>query len=417
MKKLSDWLEYIEKKHAAHAGDGLTPVKAAAERLGLLKTDAYVITITGTNGKGSCTEMLTSVYTDAGYSVGTYTSPHLMHFNERIRIQKKPVDESTLCAAFTEIEKACHDISLTYFAFITLAALWIFKKADVQILILEVGLGGRLDATNILDADLAIVTSVGLDHMDYLGHTREAIAQEKAGIFRKNQWIICGEPSPPMTLIQAAEKLSAKIAFLKKDFDFQITDQSWHFKNHTHEFKHSCMPILAPENAAIALQTVITLNHLLPVSLDQAIDTIIHTHLIGRCDVRKIFNGGTILFDVAHNPDAALKLAQFIKKYCAEKKPKKIFALFSMLTDKDIPETLKPLISHIHEWHITQLNTLRAAKKEQLEAAFDLFSIKPFWHENTKKAYYFLENQLDQDYLLVILGSFFLVGECSCFSI
>lgn len=396
---LSDWLTYIEAlpRASMNANDSkLDHMRYIAEQL-QLKPTAKTITVTGTNGKGSCAEMLTAVYTHAGYSVGTYTSPHLMHFNERIRLQHHPVDDKTLCDAFFDIKRTKKNLPLTYFEWVTLAALWIFKQANVQVMILEVGIGGRLDATNIVDADLAIITSIGLDHMAYLGDTREAIAIEKAGIFRSNQWAICGEPDPPKTLIHIAAQLGTRISYIHRDFDYPA---------------HLPRPILSINNAAVVLQAIAVLQPLLPVNIKAAIDTIATTRLPGRCEVYTLDKCAfTCITDVAHNPHAAEHLAVFIKNHVVRHAPGKIISIFSMLADKDIFNTMSAMKDLIHVWHTAEIAYTRHASKAQLQAAFDAHHIAPIWHDSLQMAYDAVLPFLMPNDILLIWGSFFVVSE------
>ena len=428
-----------------------------------------VITIAGTNGKGSCTEMLTSVYVNAGYSVGTYTSPHLFEFNERVRIQKVPVSDELLEEAFRVITDVTNtqENKITYFGFITLAALWIFKQANLQLILLEVGIGGRLDATNIVDADLALITSIGLDHQAYLGNTREDIASEKAGIFREGKRAVCGEPHPPVTLIDAAKLLNAKIAYINKDFYSEnIQENSWDFTS-AWKFKNLPKPILSINNAASVLQAVIMFQSELPIDMNKAIESITQTYLPGRCELKKMPNGVDILFDVAHNPQAVAQLASFINRYkeknkkhlfsnplscrgvrsvaarylnyllllfrnraATERTPlqlsgsenlygfnkeqlnnQRVYAIFSMFNDKDIPISLSQIKNQVDEWHVAPINMPRGASKEQLQKAFEFNHMDFIWHESLEQAYSFLKNKLTQDDLLVVFGSFSVVAE------
>ena len=220
---LAAWLDYLEHRHSEEIQLGLTRVKTVARQLDLLTFDATIIIVAGTNGKGSTVAALETIYRAAGYAVGSYTSPHLIHFNERIRVNLEPITDKTLCAAFTAIEEACESIHLTYFEMATLAALWYFKSFVLDVIILEVGLGGRLDATNIIDADLAIITTIDFDHQAYLGHTKEAIGYEKAGVLRPNQPFIYADKNPPESLITYAKSLNAQqIMYSFKVLDNQL---------------------------------------------------------------------------------------------------------------------------------------------------------------------------------------------------
>lgn len=406
MYVLNDWLKKIERP--IQNNKDFSRLLCVARNLEVNKTSAKVITVTGTNGKGSCVEMLTSVYVDAGYSVGTYTSPHLFSFNERIRIQKKPVIDALLCEAFYHVEIAKENIELTYFEWVTLAALWIFKKLQVQIIILEVGIGGRLDATNILDADLAIIASIGLDHMEYLGYTREAIAQEKAGICRRDQKAVCGDPLPPQTLKQVVQELGTHMTYMGKDFGYELNKNYWNFYGSCQKesYKNLSIPILAINNAAICLQSIVLMHDELPVKIPQAIQSIITTKLVGRCEVKLLSNGATAILDVSHNPHASLQLSQFLQPYSK----KKIIALFSMLQDKDIEGTIANIKELISEWHVVEIDHPRRASKEQLNDAFKYHNLVPTLHVNWKNAISFIKETITKDDVVVIFGSFYVVS-------
>jgi dihydrofolate synthase / folylpolyglutamate synthase len=422
-KNLSVWLEYLESFKREKPRVDLDALVSIAKKCDLYvnrqEKKTRVITIAGTNGKGSCTEMLTSVYVDAGYTVGTYTSPHLFSFHERIRIQKMPVDDKTICEAFAKIEKARADYVLTYFEFITLAALWIFKQVNVEIILLEVGIGGRLDATNIIDADLALISSIGLDHAVFLGNTRESVAQEKAGILRANQLAVCGDFNPPNTLKKVGKILGTHIFYIGKDFNFCLNQNNrWDFKKHTDmlELKGIPLPRLFINNAASVLESVLLLDSVLPVyDIHRVIESIVTTTLPGRCELKKCSNGCTMIVDVAHNEQAVSRLADFIQEYKQRFHPRKTRAIFSMFSDKAITQSLNIIKSQIDEWHVSEINNARSATKQQLDEAFSTNNIFPVWHKNLKNAYNFVEKQSETHDLMVVFGSFSVVAEVALF--
>jgi dihydrofolate synthase/folylpolyglutamate synthase len=406
MHTLNDWLKKIEQP--VENKKDFACLLQLAKNLQVDKTHAKVITVTGTNGKGSCVEMLNSVYVDAGYLVGTYTSPHLFSFNERVRIQKKPVEDSLLCEAFRHVEIVKADIELTYFEWVTLAALWIFKQLNLNVIILEVGIGGRLDATNILDADLAIIVSIGLDHMEYLGYTREAIAQEKAGICRQNQKAVCGDSLPPQTLKQIVQQLGTHMTYVGQDFSYELKENSWSFYNNAQKvtYKNLPLPILAVNNAAVCWQSILLINDCLPVNISKAIQSIITTRLVGRCELRLLSNGATAILDVSHNPQAAVQLYRFLQPYSH----KKIIALFSMLHDKDIEGTIANVKELISEWHVVEMDHPRRASNQQLNEAFEHHNLTPILHEDWANAVSFIKDTMTKDDVVVIFGSFFVVS-------
>ncbi len=230
VRSLDDWLGYLERIHPAAIELGLDRVGTVADRLGLRQQTGHVITVGGTNGKGSTCALLREILEQAGYSVGTYSSPHLVRYNERVTLNGSPVDDSDFCQAFGAIERARGEVSLSYFEFGTLAALWLFKKFSPDVILLEVGLGGRLDATNIVDSKVAAITSIALDHCDWLGDSLESIGFEKAGIFRKGAPAISGEPNPPESIAQTAKSCEALLLQRGAEFDCECFERSWSYR-------------------------------------------------------------------------------------------------------------------------------------------------------------------------------------------
>ena len=269
---LNDWLLRLESMHPKAIDMGLDRVAAVAQLLGL-KFSCPVITVGGTNGKGSTCAMLESILLQGGYRVGLYTSPHLLHFNERARINGEIASDDALCAAFEKVDAARRDISLTYFEFSTLAILLLFVEAGLDAVILEVGLGGRLDAVNIIDADVAIVTSVDLDHQDYLGDTREAIGFEKAGIYRAGRPAICSDPAPPASLIDHATKIGADLWLFGRDFNYSGDRQQWNYGGRSLRRNSLAYPSLRGANqllnASAALAALEALRDRLPLGAQE----------------------------------------------------------------------------------------------------------------------------------------------------
>jgi len=338
----------------------LARVQAVAHAANLLNLDCPVITVGGTNGKGSTVATLTAIYCAAGYKVGTYTSPHIIDFNERIVLNNQPVNDELLVQAFQAIEavRAQTQISLTYFEFTTLAAFWIFKQAKLDIAILEVGLGGRLDAVNIIDADVAVVTSIGLDHTDWLGDTREAISFEKAGIFRGQRHAIYGESNPPQPLVDHAQQIGAKLHIKHRDFSFEQQGQTWSFRGEKLTLTNFPKPRLALDNVATALAAIQYAP--LPVS-EQAIKAgVSQAQLAGRAE-RLQYKNIEIVADVAHNPHGA---SFFMQQLAANKG--RTLAVFAMLADKDIAGTLAACLGRIDVWFVAGLDGARGTTAEQI---------------------------------------------------
>lgn len=353
------WLAYIEAQHPTAIAMGLDRVAAVAKNL-QLKPTFPIITVAGTNGKGSTCALLSQVYIEAGYRVGCYTSPHLMRYNERVRVNNDEISDDDLCIAFEAIEQARGNIALTYFEIGTLAAIWHFCQAHLDVVILEVGLGGRLDAVNIFDPSCSIVTTIDLDHMDYLGDTREKIGFEKAGVFRKGALAICGDENPPQSLIDYAEKVHAPLHLINRDFSVKKTTQHWQYL--TEDFELT-LPNLAMygdfqlNNAACAVCATQYLNNILPVSQANMHAAFQSVTLIGR--FYQIQSQPTVIVDVAHNPHATLSLAHNLQMTaCAGK----TLAVFAMLADKDIDGVVHVVAPNIHHWFIADNHSPRGAK-------------------------------------------------------
>ena len=371
MKTLSDWLAHLEGLHPKGQGG----IELGLERVALVKTALQqtqrcpLIIVGGTNGKGSTCAYLEAIYTAAGYRVGCYTSPHLLDYNERVRIAKAPIDDEALCAAFAKVEaarQAAGNVSLTYFEFGTLAAWEAFAAAGVEVLILEVGLGGRLDAVNIYDADCAVVTGIALDHTDWLGSTREAIGFEKAGIFRSQTAAICADPEPPQSLLDHAAAIGADLQVLGRDFGFSGDKAQWsYWGRHEQRRGGLAYPALRGgcqlRNASAVLTVLDVLMERLPVSM-QAIRTgFIEVELPGRFQVMP--GRPLVILDVAHNPQAVSGLASNLDEMGGFGKT---IAVVGMLADKDIAGALVALRGKIDVWLLAGLDVPRGASVETL---------------------------------------------------
>jgi len=374
---LAGWLAYLETLHPKSIALGLDRVREVAARLPLA-FDCPVITVSGTNGKGSTCAMLEAILSAAGYRVGSYTSPHLRRYNERVRIGRDFVTDDDLLTAFDVIEDARvggaggAETPLTYFEFGTLAALWLFARAKVDVLVLEVGLGGRLDAVNLIDADVAVVTSIDFDHMDYLGPTREDIAREKAGIFRPHRPVVCGERDPPTTLIEAANALGAPLLRAGHEFDFTVEGTQWRYRGPNGERYGLPVPALRGVfqfgNAAVALTALDALRDRLPVPTGAIRDGLVSVELPGRFQV--LPGRPTIVLDVAHNPHAARALSASLGTMGFHPET---FAVFAMYADKDIRSVVEAMKSRVDHWYVAGLPGARGAPSltivEKLRAA------------------------------------------------
>ena len=357
---LTDWLALIESRHAeTHIDMGLARVQQVKEAMGL-KFDCPVIMVAGTNGKGSTCSMLESVLLRAGYRVGLYIKPHFLHFNERARINGDMADDASLVAAFDAVEAKRGDVPLTYFEFTTLAIMHLLAARGLDVVILEVGLGGRLDAVNVVDADVAIVTSVDIDHTDYLGDTREKIGFEKAGIFRPGKAAICSDPVPPQSLIDHANAIGADLWLLSRDFNYSGDKQQWNYGGRTMRRNSLAYPSLRGANqllnASAALAALEVLRHELPVGAQEVRTGLVTVELPGRFQV--LPGRPTVIYDVAHNPHAAATLAQNLGNMGFHPYT---FAVFGVMQDKDIDGVIAPMAEYIDHWNIAQLPSPRSA--------------------------------------------------------
>ncbi|MDO1510892.1 MULTISPECIES: bifunctional tetrahydrofolate synthase/dihydrofolate synthase [unclassified Neisseria] len=423
MKTLNDWLSHLETAHSAGLIDmGLSrvgEVKAAMN----LNPQCPVIVVAGTNGKGSVCAFLSQIYKQAGFKVGTLTSPHLLKFNERIAVNAEPVSDDTIVASFERIEAARGDISLTYFEFNTLAAVDIFMREQVDVMVLEVGLGGRLDAVNIFDADCAVVTSIDLDHQSFLGDTVEQVGYEKAGVFRSGKPAICGQNPPPESLRQHAENIGAELLLIKRDFDFsKLEQQQWSFHFHPQSGQvfsdglkrnRNALPIPALRgayqlnNAACALAVIECLNDKLPIDIGSIKRGLLLVSNPGRFQV--LPGRPLVILDVGHNPHAARALRQgLIALPFAQKRT----AVFSILADKDIDQVLDIVKDQFDEWYIAPLHLPRGmdiAALSQKLSEHNIENITRF--DNVQTAFQAALAASSENDRIIVFGSFHTVAE------
>ncbi len=357
---LAAWLSYLEQLHSKPIDLGLDRVSQVAARLDVLRPAPFVFTVAGTNGKGTTCRTLESILLAAGYRVGVYSSPHLVRYTERVRVQGGELAESAHTASFAEIEAVRGDISLSYFEFGTLSALWLFKQAQLDVVILEVGLGGRLDATNMVDADVAVVTSIALDHTDWLGPDRESIGREKAGIFRAGKPAVVGEPDMPHTIADVAQE-GAQLLQRDVAWHYEVGAQSWRFRDAQGELSDLPLPQVPQPNAATALAALRASK--LAVSEQAIRDGIERAILPGRFQI--VSESPRLILDVAHNPHAAGYLAG---RLAALPKSGRVLAVVGMLHDKDISGTLACLEPVVDSWYCAPLEGPRGATAEQLLA-------------------------------------------------
>ncbi|QKT04600.1 bifunctional tetrahydrofolate synthase/dihydrofolate synthase [Ectothiorhodospiraceae bacterium 2226] len=377
---LAAWLAWQETLHPKSIDLGLARVAEVYARLAAAAPGGparTVISVGGTNGKGSCVAMLASILRAGGYRVGTYTSPHLLRYNERVRIGDEPAGDAGLCEAFARIDAARGDISLSYFEFGTLAALDLFARADLDVAVLEVGMGGRLDAVNVVDADAALVASVDLDHMDWLGADREAIAYEKAGIFRAGRPAVFGEADVPRSLMAHADAVGAELRCLGLDYRYTPDAGGWTWESGGEgdaPRRRSALP--APslrgahqlQNAAAVVTVLDALRERLPLSQADIRTGLTTVRLPGRFECLPATEDDVIeVWDVAHNPAAAGALAAALR--AQGRRP--THAVVGMLGDKDIGATLAPLVSLVDTWHLGALGGERGADAQALTRALE----------------------------------------------
>lgn len=353
-RNLADWLAWIERQHPRSIDMGLARVREVAARMGLEKPAKHVITVAGTNGKGSTVAFIEAIACAAGWKVGAYTSPHLMSYNERVRIGGADAGDAALVQAFETVEAARGETSLTYFEYGTLAALWLFQNSGLDLAILEVGLGGRLDATNLVDADVAVVTTVDLDHQDYLGDDRERIGLEKAGIARAWKPLVLGEDDPPASVLRHAYAVGASALRAGSDFFFERTDERhWRWRELGYEAELPLPKLAAPaqlRNAATAIAALRALGK--PLPREALIEGVANAAVAGRLQSYDR-DGVRVVVDVGHNPQAARELAAWLRISPVQGRT---LAVFAALGDKDVAGVAAALADRIDLWFLAGLD-------------------------------------------------------------
>ncbi|WP_312521051.1 bifunctional tetrahydrofolate synthase/dihydrofolate synthase [Stutzerimonas nitrititolerans] len=413
-RSLGDWLAYLEQLHPTAIDMGLERAREVAVRLGLGRPARRIVTVTGTNGKGSTCAFIASLLHAQGLKVGVYSSPHLLRYNERVQIDGEQASDEALCAAFAAVEAARDDVSLTYFEMGTLAAFWLFQRAGLDAAVLEVGLGGRLDAVNLVDADVSVVTNIGLDHSEWLGDSRDSVATEKAGIFRSGKPALCGDLHPPALLLDCAASLPAPLYLRGRDFDLALDAHGWHWRGvssageplELHDLPLLSLPV---ENAALAIQAFALLEP--GWQPERVADALLQTRVTGRLDRRTLRSKGQnvpLLLDVGHNPHAASYLAESL---AARPPTGRRLAVFGLLADKDLDGILDVLLPRVDGWAVAPLATPRSAPASDLHEALLRRGASVSIHAGVAQALEAQLAQAEEGDEILLFGSFYCVAE------
>ncbi|RRV20110.1 bifunctional tetrahydrofolate synthase/dihydrofolate synthase [Stutzerimonas nitrititolerans] len=413
-RSLGDWLAYLEQLHPTAIDMGLERAREVAVRLSLGRPARRIVTVTGTNGKGSTCAFIASLLRGQGLKVGVYSSPHLLRYNERVQIDGEQASDEALCAAFAAVEAARGDVSLTYFEMGTLAAFWLFQRAGLDAAVLEVGLGGRLDAVNLVDADVSVVTNIGLDHSEWLGDSRDSVATEKAGIFRSGKPALCGDLHPPASLLDWAARLQALLYLRGRDFDLALDAQGWHWRGvssageplELHDLPLLSLPV---ENAALAIQAFVLLEP--DWQPERVADALLQTRVTGRLDRRTLRSKGQdvpLLLDVGHNPHAASYLAESL---AARPPTGRRLAVFGLLADKDLDGILDVLLPGVDDWAVAPLATPRSAPASDLQEALLRRGASVSIHAGVAQALEAQLAQAEEGDEILLFGSFYCVAE------
>lgn len=410
-KQLADWLAWQQTLHPRQIDLGLTRVKQVFEVMRPGYQAPLTITVGGTNGKGSCIALLEAILRAQGYRVGAYSSPHILRYNERIRIDGKLASDRAICEVFDRIDQAREARTLSFFEFGTLAALELFVEAAVDVQLMEVGLGGRLDAVNIVDADIALIASIDIDHKGWLGETREAIGLEKAGILRSDRPAIVGDLHPPSSLLNHGREIGAEVYRLGVDFDYHCEGRRWQWRGSMTQFVDLPLPGIPGRqqlaNASSVLEVLSHVKKRLPVSETAVRKGLQQAYLPGRYQL--IPGKPDVFLDVAHNPQAAQLLASYLRQ---EFSNRRIVALFSAMSDKDIDGIVANMQAIVESWFLAPLATPRAATENRILKTFRRLRMKPpqAGFRDFETAWRAVNAQVEPNDLIVIFGSFFLVS-------
>jgi len=396
---LEEWLVYLEQLHGQAIELGLDRIRHVATELNLLKPAPFVFTVGGTNGKGTTCRTLEVLLIAAGYRVGVYSSPHFIRYAERVRINGQELSDQQHISSFDSLNQGRGETSLTFFEFSTLSALQLFKQSDLDVVILEVGLGGRLDATNIVDADVAVLTSIALDHTDWLGPDRESIGREKAGIFRQGKPAVVGEPDMPVTISKVAQDKGAILLARGKEWSYSASSHSWQFQDIQGKLTELPLPQIPLANAATALAAL----RVSGLTLSEAVlrESIATATLPGRFQI--VQHSPLVILDVAHNPHAARYLVEKIEQLA----PKgKVHGVLGMLHDKDIEGTITILSEAVDQWYCASLDGPRGASAQRLQQSLP----EAECYDRVEQAWQAALSQADADDVVLVCGSFHTVA-------
>lgn len=417
---LDQWLYYLENLHSTEIDLGLARIGKVAQRLAIDLSFAKVITVAGTNGKGTTCAFIENALLNAKvhgsqYGVAVYSSPHIERFNERLRINKQDIEDQPLMDAFKKIEAARAEVSLSYYEYTTLAALLVLMCAKPRFIILEVGLGGRLDATNLIEADIAVITTIDLDHQAFLGNDRESIGFEKAGIMRQEQDIVIGDTNAPKSILAHAHSLQAihgERLFLR-EHEFVVTSEKsqsqWQWQSKKTQLTKLKTPFIHRDNVATALMVLEKLDVVLTAEFVNQIISI--TKVAGRTELIHQANHCDVILDVGHNPQATRYLADYLKQLKEQANYHNVYAVVAMLGDKDISACLLSLKDDVNYWYAGALSVPRAASKVTMQSKLAMFTNAANCFDNVDEAFKMANMQASSSDLILVFGSFFTVAQ------
>ncbi len=437
-RTVNEWVDYIQTLHHREIELSLERVAQVYRRLYPDGMKCTVITVAGTNGKGSTCEIIASIYKQSGYKVGKFSSPHLVCFGERYAINGENATDQALLDAFTKIEQARNEIPITFFEFGTLLAIELFCVAEVDVAVMEVGLGGRLDAINILDADVALITSISIDHTAWLGDNINDIAREKVGIARAKKPCVVGMRQPADSIVEHCDDIGANLHILGQAFDYQtfiegevgFDEDAWSWQSKETERFLPNLPLPFSQggeqvsNAAIAIAAVDLLEKQLPVENESFVKGLEKAQILARCQLIERAGFPKIILDVAHNESSVQRLRWFVEKYvtkCVQQpsfqqavyeQTPMVYALCGMLQDKEIKKSLACLDGLVHSWHFATINNERGATAAYLQQQSEhLSSDSVVLYDSVVEAYQKITEIIDENDILIVFGSFFVAGD------